>query len=196
MLAAKKGLRISFRNVNTTWFEAWFPTTKRRLCKIEGARLPQLELQLWFCPENTARSALRKQAWYIGPAAACEPDARIYWPAPRLPSPSLPSPPPPRQMAAVTLDSESELRRSGGFELIFPVAGTANKYLKFFDGPRPLERTLANAAFARDKAASGGASALRGGLEECRAGRTGGQRCRKGRDSNVHRRASSVDPIR
>lgn len=46
-------------------------------------------------------------------------------------------------MAAVAMESEGELRRSGGFDLIFPLAGTANKYLKFFDGPRPLERMLA-----------------------------------------------------
>lgn len=46
-------------------------------------------------------------------------------------------------MSAVATESARELRRSGGFELIFPVAGTAHKYLKFFEGPRPLERMLA-----------------------------------------------------
>eukprot|EP00903_Cladosiphon_okamuranus_P011769 g11063.t1 len=101
------------------------------------------------------------------------------------------------EMAAVAVNSESELRRSGGFELIFPVAGTANKYLKFFDGPRPLERMLADAALARDKAASGGASALRrSGLEKHSTRRAGGQSCRTGRDSKVHRRASSVSSVR
>ncbi|CAM9200114.1 unnamed protein product [Ectocarpus fasciculatus] len=53
------------------------------------------------------------------------------------------------EMSAVVAESESEFGRSGGFELIFPVARTANKYLKFFDGPRPLERLLAAASAAR-----------------------------------------------
>ena len=99
-------------------------------------------------------------------------------------------------MSAVAMESESELRRAGGFELIFPVAGTASKYLKFFDGPRPLERMLANSALAREKAASGGAHGWRGGLEK-RGGRRGDtQNLRKSRDTKAHRRASSVSPIR
>lgn len=99
-------------------------------------------------------------------------------------------------MSAVALDSESELRRSGGFELIFPVASTANKYLKFFDGPRPLERMLVNSALARDKAALGGARTWRSGLEKRGSLRGGAQNCRKDHDSKGHRRASSISPIR
>eukprot|EP00752_Nemacystus_decipiens_P009213 g8229.t1 len=100
------------------------------------------------------------------------------------------------EMSAVAMDSENELRRSGGFELIFPVAGTASKYLKFFDGPRPLERMLANSALARDKAAPGGARAWRGGLEKRGSRRGEAQKCRKGQDGKAHRRASSVSPVR
>lgn len=110
-------------------------------------------------------------------------------------TPSLTSRPA-QQMSAVAMDSENELRRSGGFELIFPVAGTANKYLKFFDGPRPLERMLANSALARDKAAPGGARTWRGGLEKRGSRKGEAQNCRKGQDSKAHRRASSVSPVR
>lgn len=100
-------------------------------------------------------------------------------------------------MAAVAKDSESELRRSGGFELIFPVAGTANKYLKFFDGPRPLERMLANSALAREKAAPGGARALRSGVEKRdSSGRGSAQNFRKGQGSKGYGRAASVSPVR
>lgn len=103
----------------------------------------------------------------------------------------------PEQMTAVAMESESELRRSGGFELIFPVAGTANKYLKFFDGPRPLERMLANSATAnRDKAAPGGSGAWRSGPEKRSSRRWGALKCRKGHDTKDHRRASSVSPVR
>lgn len=99
-------------------------------------------------------------------------------------------------MAAVAVDSESELRRSGGFELIFPVPGTANKYLKFFDGPRPLERMLASSAIARDKTTPGGGRAWRSGLEKHGSRRGGAQNCQKGPDSKGYRRASTVSPVR
>ncbi|CAM9736852.1 unnamed protein product [Ascophyllum nodosum] len=46
------------------------------------------------------------------------------------------------EVAAVSAESASEMRRSGGFRMIFPMRGTAHKYFKFFDGPRPLERML------------------------------------------------------
>lgn len=46
-------------------------------------------------------------------------------------------------MTAIATESASELRRSGGFELIFPVRSTAHKYFRFFEGPRPRERIVA-----------------------------------------------------
>lgn len=99
-------------------------------------------------------------------------------------------------MSAVAADSESELRRSGKFELIFPVPGTAHKYLKFFDGPRPLERMLlANSTIksGTDKAAltGGGVSSWRGGSVERRGGRNGA--AKKGRKGRLH---ESVSPVR
>lgn len=47
------------------------------------------------------------------------------------------------QMATIAAESMSELKRSGGFELIFPVGDSAHKYFRFFDEPRPLERMVA-----------------------------------------------------
>lgn len=100
-------------------------------------------------------------------------------------------------MAAVAMDSENELRRSGGFELIFPVAATANKYFRFFDGPRPLERMLAKSNHGGiDAAASGktvlrGVRAWRGSVEK--QGRKAGGNGRRGRRQE---RASSVSTVR
>lgn len=106
-------------------------------------------------------------------------------------------------MAAVAAESASELRRSGGFKLIFPVPGTAHKYLKFFDGPRPLERMLAPAcgpsvppgdrgeinASRRSWKGVGGGDRRR---DNRRVGTVHGKR-RVGREAE---RASSVSPVR
>lgn len=99
-------------------------------------------------------------------------------------------------MTAVTLDSENELRRSGGFELIFPVASTANKYLKFFDGPRPLERMLANSNHGGGDAASG--KAALNGVRAWRGSRRGAtaKTGRNGRGNQGQGCASSVSPVR
>lgn len=102
-------------------------------------------------------------------------------------------------MSAVAVDSENELRRSGGFELIFPVASTANKYFKFFDGPRPLERMLANSTHVGD-AASGktalkGVRAWRSGVEK-RGSRRAAKAGRNGRVSQGQGCASSASPVR
>ncbi len=105
-------------------------------------------------------------------------------------------------MSAVAADSESELRRSGNFERIFPVAGTAHKYLKFFEGPRPLERMLADsaaaAAAATDKAplVGGRGRTRRCGSVEKRDGRRGiARKCRNGR-FHGEQASASVSPVR
>lgn len=49
------------------------------------------------------------------------------------------------QVTAIAAESASELCRSGGFKLIFPVGNSSHKFLRFFDDPRPLERMLAAA---------------------------------------------------
>lgn len=69
-------------------------------------------------------------------------------------------------MAAVAAESASELSRSGGFELIFPVGRAATKYFQFFDDScRPLERMLA--------ASSSGASTDTGSRRRPRGGARG-----------------------
>ncbi|CAM9216516.1 unnamed protein product, partial [Ectocarpus sp. 13 AM-2016] len=92
------------------------------------------------------------------------------------------------EMSAVVAESERELGRSGGFELIFPVARTANKYLKFFDGPRPFERLLAAASAARSPHKGTREARGKAALKGMRYGRdsrkNGG---RKGGDAREHR---------
>lgn len=58
-------------------------------------------------------------------------------------------------MAAIAAESASELKRSGGFELIFPVGDTAQNYFRFFDNARPLERMLAASTKPKSSAVTG-----------------------------------------
>ncbi|CBN78071.1 conserved unknown protein [Ectocarpus siliculosus] len=92
------------------------------------------------------------------------------------------------EMSAVVAESERELGRAGGFELIFPVARTANKYLKFFDGPRPFERLLAAASAAtsphKGTREARGKAALKGMRYGRDSRKNGG---RKGGDDQEHR---------
>ena len=83
------------------------------------------------------------------------------------------------------MESESELRSTESFELIFPVAPMASKYLKFFDDSLPLERKLANSALARDKSSAPRGTRLEGWSREARRPERGHAELPKGQESKA-----------